>query len=422
MLRARPHTSSSYAFNNDACDGRVTPLLKPKMFDEGLVSSLFRRRKSEKSVEGNVCPYCEFINEDNAETCVQCYYSLNLAPRNQPMATPTTSGMELMNTLMEIDVLEEEEFAVEAVLSLDEVAVEVDQYEVSKDEEEDSFQFIRGSTPELSQTVEFEQQDEVELKASDAPKNPVVFDLGDENPLDEVVEPVPTGLGNLYSPSIKNETDEDLMGSIGPVDLVNTPTPDLPNFSNLTHPTASTPQPPLEKPSVAPTPEIPVMTDSAMATGHFVSTPVPNLASSENIPHVETPEIPTTTQISEKNETVEVPIANNSETSLERTPAPTPQIPSRFWPWPERTPWDARQVYREVVSILESIKSGQLTKAAETLDALGPHLEYNFDMLLHIGSAMRALNREEHLQWTLSMAKHVHPNNEHVVAAVAQLS
>ena len=133
MLRARPHTSSSYAFNNDACDGRVTPLLKPKMFDEGLVSSLFRRRKSEKSVEGNVCPYCEFINEDNAETCVQCYYSLNLAPRNQPMATPTTSGMELMNTLMEIDVLEEEEFAVEAVLSLDEVAVEVDQYEVSKD-------------------------------------------------------------------------------------------------------------------------------------------------------------------------------------------------------------------------------------------------------------------------------------------------
>jgi hypothetical protein len=35
---------------------------------------------------------------------------------------------------------------------------------------------------------------------------------------------------------------------------------------------------------------------------------------------------------------------------------------------------------------------------------------------------MRALNREEHLQWTLAMAKHVHPNNEHVVAAVEQLS
>ena len=70
----------------------------------------------------------------------------------------------------------------------------------------------------------------------------------------------------------------------------------------------------------------------------------------------------------------------------------------------------------------EAIKTGQYPKAAETLDALGPHLDLNFEMLLHIGSAMRALNREEHLQWTLAMAKHVHPNNEHVVAAVAQLS
>ena len=76
------------------------------MFDEGLVSSLFRRRKSEKSVEGNVCPYCEFVNEENVETCAQCYYSLNLPARNQPMATPTTSGSELMNTLMEENELE----------------------------------------------------------------------------------------------------------------------------------------------------------------------------------------------------------------------------------------------------------------------------------------------------------------------------
>ena len=167
------------------------------------MSSLFRRRKSEKSVEGNVCPYCEFINEDNAETCAQCYYSLNLAPRNQPMATPTTSGMELMNTLMEVDVVEDEDFAVEAVLSLDDVAVEVDQYEVSKDDEEDSFQFISGSSPTLSQTVEFEKPEEVELDVSDAPKNTVVFDMGDDDPLGENVDPVHTGLGKLYSPSVK---------------------------------------------------------------------------------------------------------------------------------------------------------------------------------------------------------------------------
>ena len=139
------------------------------MFDEGLVSSLFRRRKSEKSVEGNVCPYCEFVNEENVETCAQCYYSMNLPARNQPMATPTTSGSELMNTLMEENELEKEEFAVEAVLSLDEVAVEVDQYDISNDKE-DSFQFIRGSTPELSQTVNLSNSKKLNCKRLMLPK------------------------------------------------------------------------------------------------------------------------------------------------------------------------------------------------------------------------------------------------------------
>jgi hypothetical protein len=107
--------------------------------------------------------------------------------------------------------------------------------------------------------------------------------------------------------------------------------------------------------------------------------------------------------------------------TVEQSPA-TPQDASRIWPWPAQEAWDVHQVYREVGALLEFIKVGQLSKAADTLDSLGPHLEHNFDMMLHIGSAMRALNREEHLQWTLAMAKHVHPNNELVAAAVAQLS
>jgi len=391
------------------------------MFDEGLVSSLFRRRKSEKSVEGNVCPYCEFVNEENVETCVQCYYSMNLAARNQPMATPTTTGSELMNTLMEENELEKEEFAVEAVLSLDEVAVEVDQYDLSNDKE-DSFQFIRGSTPELSQTVEFKQQQEVELQASDAPKNPVVFDMGDENPLDEVQEPVHTGLGNLYSPSVKSETDDDLMGSVGPINEGKTATPDLPTFSNLTQPVQQLTQPQVETPKQMTTPDIPDVSTPTQSIETPATAQNTQLPASDAASAIVTPEIPTTSQLSTAADAESKAISEDIDKTAVQTPAPVPQIPSRFWPWPARTPWDARQVYREVVQILESIKSGQLAKAAETLDALGPHLEYNFDMLLHIGSAMRALNREEHLQWTLSMAKHVHPNNEHVMAAVAQLS
>lgn len=102
-------------------------------------------------------------------------------------------------------------------------------------------------------------------------------------------------------------------------------------------------------------------------------------------------------------------------------PAPEPQHNGRIWPWPAQEPWDPRQVYREVVAILEAIKAGKLPEAAQTLDVLGPHLEQNLDMLLHIGASMRQLGREEHLQWTLAMAQHVHPNDENVTAAVAQL-
>ena len=394
------------------------------------MSRLFRRRKQDKSEEGNVCPYCEFVNEDGAENCAQCYYSLNLAPRNQPMATPSTSGSDLMNTLLEDNETQEDEAAVEAVLSLDDVAVEIDQYETTNPNEEDSFQFISGSTPELAQTVDFEAPEEVELSASDAPANPVVFDLGDQDPLDDVPEPVPSGIGSLYSPSVKTSKDEDLMGSVGPKVPEPAKTPELPNFNNLAQashvdvePAAAetvvaTPQlPDMSSPS---TPELPLVNTVANAAATAVQTPdVPVVAqppqAETTISAVSTPDLPVVGQAAE---TKTAPV----EETPQEVAAPTPQVSTRFWPWPAQEAWGAREVYREVVAILEAIKTGQYPKAAETLDSLGPHLDLNFEMLLHIGSAMRALNREEHLQWTLSMAKHVHPNNEHVVAAVEQLS
>lgn len=399
---------------------------------------MFRRRKGGNTEEGNVCPYCKFVNEDAVESCAQCYYSMNLAARDQPMATPSTSGSDLLDTLMGDTELEEEEMTVEAVLSLEDVSVEVDPYEEVKQEDKDEFQFISGSSPTLSKTVEFETPDEVELDVSDAPANPVVFDMGDADPLGVPMEPVPIGLGKLYSPSVKTEKDDDLMGSIGPVAGQTTATPEIPDFTNLTQvkqkspsepvqetpqvaipsPVASSPEPVVsEVPIVPVTPEVPNL-NSAPSTPelptvaeHTQAPPTPDIP--ENFvpaPVATTPELPTTADVTQV-------IAETEQSA----PA-TPQTETRMWPWPAREPWDAHQVYREVVSILDSIKLGELSKAAETLDALGPHLEHNFDMMLHIGSAMRALNREEHLQWTLAMAKYVHPNNEQVAAAVSQLS
>lgn len=424
MVVALASTPSAYACNNEVLRGRETPLLKPKMKDEYLVSSLFRRRKEDKSDEGNRCPYCEFVNDDGVEQCAQCYYSIQLSARDQPMATPTTSGSDLMDTLLQANEAQDEEVAVEAVLSLDDVAVEIDQYETSASEQDDEFQFIGGGTPELAQTVEFEAPEEVELSASDAPSNPVVFDLGTRNPLDEVPEPVHTGLGNLYSPSVKVEKDEDLLGSVGPVKTPQPSTPELPNFNEPVQANTSPVETmPADQPAHITTPELPIVSDistqNAAEGAHPVqATPsTPELPSVAEVAEIKTPELPS---VAQQNMVASTP--TQSTEAIPQTPEPTVQASTRFWPWPAKEAWGARQVYREVVALLESIKSGQLQKAAETLDGLGPHLDLNFEMLLHIGSAMRALNREEHLQWTLAMAKHVHPNNEHVMAAVAQLS
>ncbi|DAC42113.1 MAG TPA: hypothetical protein D7I00_01970, partial [Candidatus Poseidoniales archaeon] len=69
--------------------------------------------------------------------------------------------------------------------------------------------------PTLSETVEFEKQEEVELSAEDAPVIEDRFELPDANPLDEVAEPVHTGQGQLIQ-STDEEDDVDFTGSVGP--------------------------------------------------------------------------------------------------------------------------------------------------------------------------------------------------------------
>ena len=49
---------------------------------EQMLVGMFRR-KSTADVEGEICPYCEFVNKPGSATCAQCYYELNKAPRDQ---------------------------------------------------------------------------------------------------------------------------------------------------------------------------------------------------------------------------------------------------------------------------------------------------------------------------------------------------
>lgn len=370
------------------------------------MQTMFRKRKQD-SVDGEVCPYCEFVNPEGADQCAQCYYSLNKSARDQPMATPSSSGNELMATLMSDEGFdEEEEIAVEAVLSMGEVTVDIDQGQLLGEEDGEDLGFIKAGNPTLSETVEYETPDEIELDSSDAPATPVEFEIEAHDPMSEVAEPVHTGLGNLYSPMNKTESDDDLMGSVGPAAGTVAMTPELPDL------------PGEEAPASVPLPV-------AKAVGQPMQEPIQPVVATPDLPDTDAPATdvapvaPHVAQATSQPETPELPDDAQHEPAPE---APEPQNASRIWPWPAKESWDPRQVYREVVAVMEAIKAGKLPEAAQTLDRLGPHLEGNLDMLLHIGMAMRHLGREEHLQWTLAMAQHVHPNDEHVTAAVAQLS
>ena len=414
---------------------------------------MFGWRKKDASSEENLCPYCNSPNPPGAEQCSLCYYELNRSARDQPMAPPSSTDSEIMSTLLSegFDEFEEED-AVEAVLTLDDVTVEVDQFELSNDEEED-FQFIDSSGPTLSETKDYQTPQEVQLEKSDAPTKDVDFVVPDSNPLEEVAEPVHTGQGSLFSVSSESdfsmeEVQNSAIGEPGKTNMepqvINemNEESDVDLTANAAVTKMDTPDIPEipDSPSIVSTPivpEIPEHAQTVSTTPPQVTTPsVPDVPDVQEAPEVtltpEIPDVPDVPDVAEVPEAIstpdipDVPEKEVAKTVTDEQPkqaiAPTPQHNGRIWPWPAKQPWDERQVYREVVSMLESVKSGKLVQTAQTLDNLGPHLSMNLEMLIHIGTVMRYLGREEHLQWMLKMAQTVYPNDERVTSAIAHLS
>ncbi len=361
-----------------------------------LVGSMFGWRKKESSNLQNMCPYCGTPNEIGAKECKLCYYDLTVSAREQPMATPSSAESDIMTTLLgdDTDDNQGEDYAVEAVLSLDEVTIEIDQFAAGDSDEEDKFDFITSSGPTLSEVQDYTDPEEVELSPEDAPESKVDFIVPESNPLEEVAEPIHTGQGALFLDSVNS--DDDFTGSVGPNKLRNME-PELLSEENQPSPVSLASA--ISNEVIEATPELPDIPDDEVAS-------LPD----------ETPEVP------------EIPIDNNSQDEATQTSAnhtiaaPIPQFNGRIWPWPAKQAWDERQVYREVVAMLELIKTGKLAQTAQQLDNLGPHLDGNLDMLAHIGTIMRYLGREEHLQWMLKMAQTNYPNDSNVVRAIAHLS
>ena len=98
---------------------RETLILKPSFYRRQLGGLMFSRKKKGDDDVGVVCPYCGVNNPLGSEQCQQCYYSLNVSAREQPMAAPSSTADEIMGLLLGENEEEEDEGpVVEAVLSL----------------------------------------------------------------------------------------------------------------------------------------------------------------------------------------------------------------------------------------------------------------------------------------------------------------
>ena len=384
----------------EAIGERQTLILKPSFHSRGLGGSMFGRKKKHSNAVGVTCPYCEYNNPLGAETCEQCYYSLNKSAREQPMAQPSTTGEEIMSLLLG-DNEDDEDAApvVEAVLAMDNVTVEVDQYAAATVVEDDdgapvpeTFEFIGSKGPTLSTTVESSESEEEELTIADAPKEYIEFDLGDVDPMQEVAEPVHTGKGGLYSPQVEIPKDQDLLDDVGPAPSA---TPDLPDL-------------PEDEPAA----------EANLAQAVATETPVLPELPGDATPEPTTPNLP---DLPDDEPETQPPPASEPAPEVEVPEASADEHDNRIWPWPKAEAWTPTQVYQGVVAAMEHVKHGRMEEAASTLDGLGPHLEHNLDMLLHISVLMQHLGRHDHMKWTLDMAAYVYPNDPHVLQARTRL-
>ena len=386
---------------NGAIKVQEMVMLKPQVPTEKVGETMFWKRKKDGNEDGNPCPFCNAQNDRDATTCVQCYYDLNKPARDQHLEVASDVKNDLLSTLMdEDDGDEDDDVAVEAVLNLEDVTIEVDQYDEPLSSE--GFSFIDSEGPTLSETVVFETPEEVELTTEDAPMIEERFELPDSNPLDEVAEPVHTGQGQLIQTD-DDEADVDFTGTVGPDPNA---IPELPETEE------DVPMLPEE----LTVPDIPEDDDEPG---------IPELPEDEDVPESSeetiAPDLPEDDAIPELPDDDEVE-STNEQAEFEDVVKPEVPTSTRIWPWPAGEPMDPREVHRIVVESLGLVRAGRISEAEHNIDALGPQLGDDVSLLYHIGLILQQAGRAEHLNWMLEMARRVHPNDENVMNAIAHLS
>jgi len=343
---------------------------------------MFKRNKEQEEAGENACPYCGHENEDDVLNCGLCYYELNKSSREQgePVDQETAGSIFDELTSDEDDSWQEGQ-SVEVQLNMDEVSIEVDQYEIVEIGEGDveSIEYMDAeSVPESSETIDHQEVEiEKEILLDEETKDYQRFELGDHDFMGEIAEPVHMGRGKIVgggeSEDLPTEEELAIESTLQPETEQGTEHIGLPQLPDED-----------EIESEEAIPKGPPKKDTLLAEDDLIEAIVP---------------------VGPPRQT-ETPITSENK---------------RIWPWPAAEEWDSRDIHREVVSALESAKSNQVDEASTIIDRLGPHLGEDLELLYHIGMVLKQIGREEQMRTMLNDAQRIKPDSEHVATAVAHL-
>ena len=382
---------------------------------------MWGRRKKEgarkRRDSGRICPFCESENDANATTCHQCYYELDVKAMHQSSSPLEVEKDTLWGELLqEVDPSQEEDYSV-SVITMDEMTVEVDEYETVGDDEViimseggPSFAEIMGS-----EVVDHSASDEDKaLVAAQAPSIPKI----------ETVSEMPSAVKTqvIENPQAGITVEEDV--SLNPV--VAPVPPQIPDITGIPSAPLTPPPVPIISSLDSSEEELDDDLDDIIAAARTVernesvSSPPPLPVSIDTTP------VAPTSPPSVQNVAPTVqdsPAIPALPTVQETTPLPPP-VPNgkmSIWPWPQSEPWDPRELRREIIEAMAAAQKGDRNAATQALDRFGPHLGDRFEALHHVGALLHSIGRTEEMRQMISAAMKQHPDDPNVSTAAAAL-
>jgi len=370
-----------------------------------------RKRRS----SNRTCPFCETENPSDATSCHQCYYELDVKAMHQSTSHLEDDEDTLWGELIQEVIPGMEEDLSVSVITMDEMTVEVNEYETVGDDEviimsqggpsfaeimdnavgneQDSETAKQALTPASTPVIpKIEVAAEIVNPAPESSSEPPLATVSTPEPA-SIPVPVPANAPALTPPpvpsiddlfSTDDDVDDDLEDIIAAAKPVSTPTED----SGLTV-VETTP------PTEAPPPEV-FSSIPAVTNGAKAPPPVQEIVEEATPP------------------TVPVPVITTS-------PSHDILSSTNIWPWPQSEPWDQRILRREIIETMEAARKGDREAAEAALNRFGPHLGNRFDALHHIGALLHSLGRGEQMKAMILAAQKAYPDDPNVSTAAAAL-